>query len=165
MEKTLTRLLIVLGLTAAGAAFYYREKIMELIARFEGFSPTPYNDPPGSDKWSIGYGHQIQPGENLAEISVSQARLLLEQDTAKARAAVSQAIKVPLNADQLAALVSFVYNIGTGAFQRGTVPAKLNAGDFQAAADTMRQYNKSGGCINQALIDRREIEASAFDVA
>lgn len=155
----------MVALAAAAAAIFNRQKIIDLIAGFEGFSPTPYNDPPGSNLYSIGYGHQIQPGESFTDITEEEGRALLDRDMAAARAAVAESITVPLSSDQQAALVSFVYNIGASAFERGTVPAKLNAGDFQAAADTMRQYNKAGGRVNQALVKRRDIEAAAFDVA
>lgn len=165
MEKTLTRLLLLGAVGILGVAIYYRQAIMNLIMQFEGFSATPYNDPPGSNKYSIGYGHQIQPGEHFTAITEAQGQALLEQDTATARAAVADAIQVPLNADQTAGLVSFVYNIGVSAFNKGSVPDKINAGDFQGAADTMRQYIHAGGSVSQALIDRRNAEAAPFDVA
>lgn len=138
---------------------------LDFIAQIEGFSATPYNDPPGSAKWSIGYGHQIQPGENLTSVTEDHARNILAADTANANAAVSKYVTAPLTQAQHDALVSFVFNIGVGAFVAGTVPTKLNNGDFQAAADTMRQYDKSGGVVNTALVSRREDEASNFDVA
>lgn len=143
-------------LTDAGLSF---------IAKIEGFSATPYNDPPGSDKYSIGFGHQIQSGESFPDpITIEQGRALLAKDTQTAQNAVKSAITVPLNSNQFDALTSFVFNIGEGAFKSGSVPAKINAGDFQAAADTMRQYVKAGGVVSQALVDRRESEASVFDV-
>lgn len=136
---------------------------LDLIAQFEGFSATSYNDPPGSDLWSIGYGHQIQPGETFDEpISVAEGQALLAQDTANAQAAVTSLITVPLTSAQFDALTSFVYNVGVGAFKAGTVPAKLNAGDFAAAADTMRKYTLAGGVVSAALVERRDVEASAF---
>lgn len=137
---------------------------VNMIAQFEGFSETAYNDPPGSTKWSIGFGHQIQDGEPYLTqtITVDQGRALLAQDTANAQATVRSVITHPLNAAQFDALTSFVYNIGSSAFKAGTVPAKVNAGDFQAVADTMKLYNKAGGSVNTALINRRAVEASAF---
>jgi lysozyme len=151
---------IVQTITAAG---------VNMIAQFEGFSEKAYNDPPGSDKWSIGFGHQIQPGEPYMTqtITVEQGRALLAQDTVNAQNAVRGAITRILTPEQFDALTSFVYNIGAGAFKSGTVPAKINAGDFAGAAATMRQYNKvrnpQGVLVaNDTLTGRRNTEASAF---
>jgi lysozyme len=132
------------------------------IAEFEGFSATPYNDPPGSSKWSIGFGHQIQPGESLTNITVAQGRSLLAADTLTAQNAVRAAITRPITAAQFDALTSFVFNIGVSAFKTGTVPSKVNVGNYAAAAATMRMYNKAGGTVNSALVARRDKEASTF---
>lgn len=143
---------------------------VNLIAQFEGFSATAYNDPPGSDKYSIGFGHQIQPGEEhylTDTITVDQGRALLAQDTASAQNTVRNAITWPLTSAQFDALTSFVYNVGAGAFNAGSVPAKINSGDLAAAASTMLQYNKVHDAqgnlvVNDALTARRQTEASAF---
>jgi lysozyme len=137
---------------------------VNMIAQFEGFSATAYNDPPGSTKYSIGYGHQIQPGEPYMNqtITVDQGRALLAQDTANAQIAVRGAITRTITPSQFDALTSFVYNVGAHAFTSGTVPAKVNAGDFAAVAATMRLYNKSGGAVNPSLTARRETEAASF---
>lgn len=142
---------------------------VNMIAQFEGFSEKAYNDPPGSDTWSIGFGHQIQPGEPYMTqtITVEQGRTLLAQDTKNAQNTVRGAITAPLTPSQFDALTSFVYNVGAGAFKSGTVPAKINSGDLAGAAATMRQYNKvrnpQGVLVaNDTLTSRRNAEASAF---
>ena len=142
---------------------------VKMIAQFEGFSDKAYNDPPGSDKWSIGFGHQIQPGEPYMTytMTVEEGRALLAQDTAKAQATVRNAITYPLTPAQFDALTSFVYNLGAGAFTSGTIPAKLNAGNLPAAAATILQYNKVRQldgtlAVSDALTTRRQAEAAAF---
>lgn len=136
---------------------------MNMIARFEGFAATRYEDPPGSGKYSIGYGHQIQPGEVFNEpISRDEAKALMAKDTAHAQQVVRNVITHALTPAQFDALTSFVYNVGENAFRTGSVPAKVNAGNFAAAAVTMKQYIHSGGKVNNALIARRDAEASAF---
>lgn len=141
---------------------------LEYIAKKEGFAETPYNDPPGSAKYSIGYGHQIQSGENLTRVNKEQALNLLAADTASANATVSRYITRPLTQVQHDALVSFVFNVGSGNFSTGSVPKKINAGDFKGAAATIRQYNKIhvGNALveSPALTARRNEEAVVFDV-
>lgn len=164
MEKSVKILLFGL-LVFTLVTYRMKDSISKLIEQFEGFSATPYNDPPGSNKYSIGYGHQIQPGESFTVIDRAAAAVLLVKDTELARDAVDSLITVPLNPAQYAALVSFVYNVGYGAFSTGSVDNKINSGDFQAAADTMRRYVNAGGQKNAGLVARREAEAAAFDVA
>lgn len=135
---------------------------LEMLMSFEGFSPTPYPDPPGSGKYSIGFGHQIKPWESFEKITRKDAIELLRADTEHAKRVVSSTITVPLSQEQFDALVSFVYNIGENAFRVGTVPSKINAGNFTAAAETMRRYINSGGRVNFGLVARRNQEAAAF---
>jgi len=164
VEKSVKILLFGLLLFSL-VTYRMKDSISKMIEQFEGFSATPYNDPPGSDKYSIGYGHQIQAGESFTVIDRAAAAVLLVKDTELARDTVDSLITVPLNPAQYAALVSFVYNVGYGNFCFGSVPEKINSGDFQAAADTMRRYVNAGGRVNAALVARRKIEASAFNVA
>lgn len=164
MEKSVKILLFGL-LVFSLVTYRMKDSISKLIEQFEGFSAVPYNDPPGSNKYSIGYGHQIQPGESFTSIDRVEAAALLVSDTETARDAVDGLITAPLNSAQYAALVSFVYNVGSGAFANGTVPEKINSGDFQAAANTMRRYINAGGRVNAGLVARRDIEAASFDVA
>lgn len=171
---SLSGILAWLTLTDSGKAFARKlgGRIMELskqgldyISGTEGFSAVAYPDPPGSGKYSIGFGHQIQPNEKslqYATITREKALEILRADTLIAERAVAWAIHVPLTQAQHDALVSFVFNIGEDAFRNGTVPTKINAGNFTAAAATMRKYVRAGRVISNALIARREQEASAF---
>lgn len=132
---------------------------LDLIKGFEGFSAKPYRDANG---YSIGYGHFILPGEKIAEVDTVEAELLLASDTAKAQAAINTYVKVPLSQNQYDALVSFVYNVGVGAFKTSTALKRLNMGDYKGAADAMTWFNKSQGQILQALVNRRAAERDLF---
>lgn len=138
---------------------------VNMIAQFEGFSAKAYNDPPGSTKWSIGFGHQIQPGEPYMtqEITVDQGRLLLAQDTANAQAAVRSVITRPLTDAQFNSLTSMAFNIGSAAFKGSTLVSLVNSGNFAGAANFMRtHYITAGGVHSDTLVARRDTEASAF---
>lgn len=141
---------------------YIMEQIssaINLIKNFEGFSPTPYRDARG---FSIGYGHFILPGENLTNVTEDQASQLLAQDTSAAQSAVSNYVSVPLTQNQNDALVSLAYNIGINAFKNSTLLKKLNAGDYQGAADQFAVWRLSQGTVVPTLIARRAAERDLF---
>ena len=140
----------------------YMDNAVSLIADFEGFSPRAYND---AGKWAIGYGHDIVSGDGLGTDSVIDeptARDLLRQDAQIADDCISRNVQVPLSDNQRAALVSFVYNVGCGAFSGSTLLRLLNQGDYDGAASQFAAWNKSQGQVIQALVDRRDQEAGLF---
>lgn len=106
------------------------EKAYELIKKYEGFSSTPYICPGG--KKTIGYGHVIQPYEedDLTYLNEPQAYNLMKSDVEIFAIRMRKQIKVDINDNQFGALVSFVYNIGTGAFGKSTMLKKLNNEDY-----------------------------------
>ena len=135
---------------------------VEVIKRFEGFSPVPYRDAQG---WSIGYGHFIKPGETFTAISEAQGRALLKADAKVASDTVSNKVRVPLTQNQFDALVSFTYNVGVNAFANSTLLARLNAGDYSGAAAQFARWNKSQGEVLAALDRRRSNERELFMTA
>lgn len=145
-----------------------------MIARLEGFRSEPYLDQAGL--WTVGFGHLIKPGDGFWSPSnpngkkylpVEEARALYESDSAAARAAVTNSVRVALTDAQFAALVSLAFNIGAGAFASSTLVRKLNAGDYSAAADQFLVWNKytdTGGNLvaSAGLSKRREQEREIF---
>lgn len=147
---------------ASEAGSYVMEQInsaIDLIKKFEGFSPTPYRDARG---YSIGYGHFILPGENLTNVTEDQAAQLLARDTSTAQSAVLNYVSVPLTQNQNDALVSLAYNIGVSAFKNSTLLKKLNAGDYQGAADQFTVWRLSQDTVIPALVERRAAERDLF---
>lgn len=133
------------------------------IKKHEGFSNTVYNDVAGLP--TIGYGHLLTPAERLAGlryVTEAEATRLLASDVATAEAAVNSLVKVPLTQNQFDALVSFVYNVGSGAFSRSTMLKRLNAGDYAGAADQFKVWRLAGGKVVQGLVNRRTAEAALF---
>lgn len=165
MNSFVKNVLIVAGIGFALYSVMSMSIFKTWLKKVEGFSPTAYKDGSG---WSIGYGHQILPGEPYAPIGTQQsiteaeASQLLEQDLTKARDAVLYYTKVPLTSNQLNALSSFVYNIGINAFADSTLLKKLNAGDFTGALNEMARWTKSGGETNAGLAYRRAQEQQMF---
>lgn len=132
---------------------------IHVIENFEGLLLHAYQDQVGV--WTIGYGHTagVYAGQVITR---DQADAFLHGDVAWAENAVNQDVTVPLNDNQYDALVSFTFNCGAGALAASTLLRKLNAGDYQGAADAFRSWvNGDHGPI-PGLVARRNEERGLF---
>ena len=132
---------------------------VSLIKEFEGLYLEAYLCP--ANKWTIGYGHTktVRPGMKITERGAEE---LLRQDLAWCEDAVRENVKVPLTQNQFDALVSFVFNVGEGAFKKSTLLKKLNAGDYEGAANELLRWTRGGGKVLKGLVRRREAERQLF---
>ena len=130
------------------------------IQAFEGFRSTPYRDAGG--KLSIGFGHLIKPAESFSRISYGEAEDLLSQDLRSAENAVNWLVTAPLTQNQFDALVSLVFNIGSGNFAKSTLLKFLNAGDYAQAAGQFARWSLVDGRRLSGLVKRREAETQLF---
>ena len=159
----------VLGATEAARARPLLETALELIANFEGWVPSAYNDPAGY--CTIGYGHLIaleqcsssNIGEFSGELTLDEGRGLLESDTVGARLTVQRLVNVDLNDRQFGALTSFVFNVGGENFRRSTLLRLLNDGNYLAASQQLPRWIRAGGKVYNGLINRRACEAALFN--
>lgn len=138
-----------------------------LISR-EGSRAKMYRDPAGLP--TIGVGHlltrselqsgKIKIGDDFVDwrngLIDEQIMQLLDQDNNIAEKAVNDLVQVSLTDNQFDALVSFVFNIGVGAFKRSTLLRKLNAGDYDSVPVQLRRWIYSAG--RPILTGRREAE-------
>lgn len=153
---------------SAGQELSLSDDGVRLIAGFEGFRSDLYNDPAGH--CTIGYGHLVhlgncdgsEPADLRKGISRKRARELLRDDAASAEAAVNDAVKVPLGQEQFDALVSFVFNVGTGAFRRSTLLRLLNDGGYDDVPKQLDRWVKAGGKTLEGLVRRRKDEGELF---
>lgn len=134
---------------------------VQLVKHFEGVSYTPYLEPTGK-RWHIGYGHLLDGPAHGVRISEDTAEKLLRKDLKKAENAVQTMVKVPLEQHQYDALVSFVYNLGSGNFSRSRLLRKLNSGDYAGAANEFPRWVRAGGKKVKGLVIRRQIEKTLF---
>lgn len=136
---------------------------LDLIKRYEGLELEAYQDP--VQIWTIGYGHTrgVKPGDTISE---AQAEVFLYEDLDGAERAVSSNLSAEvfstISANHYSALVSFTYNVGAGSLRRSTLLKKINAGDFEAAANEFKRWNKAGGKVLNGLIARRAAEEELF---
>lgn len=148
------------------------EGLKKLLAQEEGLRLDVYQDEGG--RWTIGYGHLIQPGEAfhpfgpITYISQTEAEEIAANDTAIAANCVDQSVQVDITENQRDALISFVFNVGCGAFKASRLLRFLNAGDTIAAADEFQKWVKvtdaSTGAKRDSsiLIGRRDRERELF---
>lgn len=138
---------------------------LSLLKQFEGCILVPYKDSAGL--YTIGYGHLIADGRTLPDsakykLTQKQADMLLQYDVIQRERAVERLCTVPLNQNEFDALVSFVFNLGAGCFQRSTIRQKLNRGDRAGAAKVLLRYNRAGGKVIKGLVNRRMAEFKLF---
>ena len=139
---------------------------IELIKRFEGFSATPYLCPAGVP--TIGYGSTMQPNDKPVTmkhppIDAEEAAEWLEQDVGIIAAGLHMRTKsLNLNQNQFDALVSWVYNLGLGNFDKSTLYKMLRAKNYSAAAQEILKWNKAGGKVLDGLTRRRKAEYDLF---
>ncbi|WP_277850053.1 lysozyme [Moellerella wisconsensis] len=127
-----------------------------MISLFEGVEHKPYKDVVGVT--TVCYGHtgsDIVYGKTYTE---EECLALLEKDLSKVRNGIDPLIKVDISDETRAALYSFTYNFGVGAFSRSTLLKKLNAGDIDGACNELNRWIYAGGKQWKGLITRREIE-------
>lgn len=138
------------------------ENGLELIKLYEGFCPTTYLCPAG--KLTIGYGHVIVSGENfpVGGISRENAGIKLKQDVIAVEKTLGSLVITQLLQNQFDALVSFVYNVGSKAFEKSTLLRLLNENKPELAAEQFSKWIFAGGVVQKGLIRRRSAEKLMF---
>jgi len=135
------------------------ERGIELIKRFEGLQLKAYKCPAGV--MSIGYGHtkDVSPTDEITE---EKATELLKLDVKHADRVVSFYTK-NLTQNQFDALVSFVFNVGSGNFKSSTLLKKINADPKDPTIRTeFEKWVKSSGEVLPGLIARRRAESELY---
>ena len=141
----------------------YSKDGLHLTEGFEGCRLIAYPDPgTGGDPWTIGYGHtgpDVHPGMT---ITLEQAEDLLAQDVKRAEADVNAKLTVKVNQEEFDALVDFAFNCGCGNLNNSTLLKKLNAGDFEGAAQEFLKWDMAAGHHMAGLLRRRQAEELLF---
>ena len=133
---------------------------LPIIKRWEGLRLKSYLCP--ANVWTIGYGttKDVKPGMTITE---AEAERMLAEDVAEFEKGVRAAVKVPLADHQLAALISFAYNVGLGAFRTSTLLRLVNKSEFDSAAKQFDRWTKGGGKVLPGLVKRRAAERELFE--
>lgn len=133
------------------------ESGIALIKKFEGLRLTAYKDAVGVP--TIGYGHTtgVRMGD---KINKETAELLLEDDLAPVMLKLSSYNSTyKWNVNEYNALLSFGYNLGSGAIDQVTNKGKRSKTEI---AEKMLLYYNAGGKKLDGLVKRRKAEHDLF---
>lgn len=150
-----------------GPVFWKLSWAARFIAKWEGYLPLPYLDTIASPPvWTAGYGHTkyagppaVVPGQRWSETKSLRA---LTRDIRGAARAVKANIRVKLTARQRIALISLVFNCGSGAVDGSELQQKLNRGNYLGAANEFLEWCHAGGYVVEGLLNRRREERWMF---
>lgn len=132
---------------------------LDLLKEVEGCKLKKYLDGGGVE--TIGYGHT---GPNLPdEITQEEAEAFLMEDLEEAYIGIAPKIKVDLTSGQMAACLSFTFNVGTRAFKESTLLKRLNAKDFKGAVAEFERWVYDNGKYVEGLKNRRHKEMDLFN--
>lgn len=126
----------------------------------EGFTPVPVWD---VKQWSIGFGTWIGYDRNKKPaVTWTKERAWLEAEKIVNThySALKKVVKVTLNSNQWAALISFSYNLGIGTGEK--MAGYINSGNLQLVKDKWLLYVIAGGVRNSGLVARRNNELKLF---
>ena len=170
-----TKKILIIGAIAAILFFVMPSsadaatRAAQIISDFEtDGNPNLTAVPDAKGHYQVGFGsiynydenRYVQPGDT---ITLDKAIAWRDREIQDDLVAINAAVTVPLNNNQLTALVSFVYNVGIPAFQNSTLLQLLNSGsDKQTVADQFDRWIYSDGAVSQGLINRRAKEKALF---
>lgn len=129
---------------------------LSTVTVWEGFSRKVYLDPVGIP--TVCYGHVDSTLELGQEFSMAACNKLLSQDLMKAADSVSRRVTYPIKDYTKAALISFVYNVGIGNFERSTLLKLLNQGKIIEACHELPKWVYAKGKKLKGLENRRKAE-------
>ena len=143
---------------------------IDFIKKWEELRLTAYRDVKGI--LTIGYGHTKNVREGMS-VTVSEAENLLKNDLQDAENSVNYYLRgVELSQNQYDALVSLVFNVGSGTiftkiYNNGYVRGSslynlLLQGEYEGAVSRFTDFVNAGGVFVQGLKNRRLEEAEMF---
>ena len=135
------------------------EKGLALIRSFEGLRLLAYKDLGGVVTIGFGTTKGVKMGDTITR---DEADRLLCEDAQRFADHIDAVVKVPLNQNQIDALVAFVYNIGPAAFGKSTMLKLINQGLIEDAANQFLRWNRAGGQVLAGLTRRRIAERELF---
>lgn len=139
---------------------------LELIKYFEGCRLRPYLCSAGVP--TIGYGstfYEDGTRVTLHDAPITQGRafeLLLWMVRVKFMPAVRRLCPTLRSPEQIAAILSWTFNLGDGSLRASTLRKRILAERWDDVPDELRKWNKAAGKVSKGLVRRRDAEAACF---
>lgn len=129
-----------------------------LLVQLEGYSPKPYLDVAGVLTECYGNTHGVVRGTTKSQV---ECEALLTDEVYRIGKMLVKDVPNH-NVNTLAATISFVYNVGDGAYRSSTLRKYFKQGDFVNGCKQMNRwvYITSGGTKvkSKGLVNRRAKE-------
>ncbi|CAI2535364.1 Phage-related lysozyme (muraminidase) [Serratia liquefaciens] len=130
---------------------------LELIANLEGCRLSPYQCSAGV--WTSGIGHTagVNPGRPITE---REAAVNLVADVMQVEKRLAQCMPVTMPQPVYDAVVSFAFNVGTGAACSSTLANFINKKQWPAACNQLPRWVFVNGVRSAGLENRRGREVA-----
>ena len=167
MKNIIATVLMTMMFSLSTSVYAMKCKVNEegvaLIKHYEGFKAKAYLDH-GSDRWAVGYGSQASHYKITSKTvwSKEKADKVLRNELNERAATLCKYITAPITENQLAALVSISYNIGTGRLLKSSIFKYINENKPKKAANGFMQYVRAKGQVLRGLKFRRKLEKTLF---
>ncbi len=125
-----------------------------LIGTWEGLETKPYHDIGGV--LTVCYGETQGVEDRI--YTRQQCEHMLQERTKEFHAEVMNKVEVDLPITMQAAVTSFAYNVGIGAFSKSTLLKKINRGDLYSACQELDRWVYVGRTYVRGLANRRAAE-------
>jgi len=135
---------------------------IKIIKEFEGCRLKAYKCSAGV--WTIGYGHTAGVKEGIV-ITQQQAETYFESDIMEFLLPVQKQVGNICNANQIAALTSFAFNLGNEALKKSTLlkVIKKNPQNFTEIRKEFMRWVYADGKVIEGLVTRRQNEVDLFE--
>ena len=135
-----------------------------VVAGFEGLRTASDLDPVGRPTRCFGHTAGVKLGQKS---TVAECEALLVEDLFKYNDGVHRCVRVFMSPSREAALTSFAFNVGIGAFCGSTLVKRLNDNDPNACNELLKwdKATKAGVKITLPGLTRRRIEERALCLA
>ena len=133
---------------------------IDTIKQIESFQPKAYWD---HKQWSIGYGTKAFSADEVIDKNEATKRLITHL-TYQVEPIINRTIHKSINQNQFDAIASFIYNIGSTAFQKSTFLKRLNYEENieKVAKEEFKRWVYAGGEKSKGLLNRRKKETELF---
>lgn len=127
------------------------------IEKFEGLRHTTYPDIGGV--LSICYGHTGPDVRVNTFKTTDQCYAIAQQDATKAADGILKVSPGLVNHPyELAAAISFSYNVGVSTYDKSSVARDFNSGNYARGCQDLMKYTYAAGKYSQGLDNRRKAE-------